>query len=98
MKGTKAQRFLPFAMFGVAAFFYLYEFLLRVAPNVLYEVLTDEFQLNAKSFGILASSYYWSYAALQLPIGAWVDKFGPRRLLTFAILVCAISTILFANT
>ena len=44
MKGTKAQRFLPFAMFGVAAFFYLYEFLLRVAPNVLYEVLTDEFQ------------------------------------------------------
>ena len=85
-------------MLAIAALFYLYEFLLRVAPNVLFTEWVHDFNLDANQFGILSSSYYWSYAILQLPVGALTDKWGPRRLLTFAIFLCALSTGLFALT
>lgn len=89
---------LPIAMFGVATFFYLYEFLLRVSPNVLEQELILTFGLDASTFGLFSSCYYWAYAPLQLPVGAMTDKYGPRRLLTVAILLCAISTIVLAFT
>lgn len=89
---------MPIAMFGVATLFYLYEFLLRVSPNVLEENLIISFGLDAKAFGFFSSCYYWAYAPLQLPVGALTDKYGPKRLLTFAILLCSISTIALAYT
>lgn len=94
----KQPLMLPIAMFCVAAFFYLYEFLLRVSPNVLEKELFLAFGMDARAFGVFTSCYYWSYAALQLPVGALTDRYGPRRLLTFAILLCAGSTHLLAIT
>ncbi|MBI2791545.1 MAG: MFS transporter [Gammaproteobacteria bacterium] len=89
---------MPIAMFGVATFFYLYEFLVRVSPNVLENELILAFNLDAKMFGFFSSCWYWAYAPLQLPVGALTDKYGPRRLLTFAILICAASTLALAYT
>lgn len=89
---------LPIAMFAVATFFYLYEFLLRVSPNVLEHDLFLAFKMDASQFGFFSSCYLWAYAPLQLPVGALTDKYGPRRLLTFAILLCAISTFALAYT
>lgn len=99
MKSRRAMPLLmPIAMFGVATFFYLYEFLLRVSPNVLENEFILAFGLDAKMFGFFSSCWYWAYAPLQLPVGALTDKYGPRRLLTFAILVCALSTFVLAYT
>lgn len=89
---------LPIAMFAVATFFYLYEFLLRVSPNVLEQDLFLAFKIDASEFGFFSSCYLWAYAPLQLPVGALTDKYGPRRLLTFAILLCALSTLALAYT
>ena len=89
---------LPIAMFAVATFFYLYEFLLRVSPNVLERELFFAFKMDASQFGFFSSCYLWAYAPLQLPVGALTDKYGPRRLLTFAIFLCAVSTLALAFT
>lgn len=86
------------AMYSVAVFFYFYEFLLRVAPQPLQPQLERDFNISYADYGKLAAFYYYSYALLQLPIGVFTDKFGPRRLLTFAIFLCASSTLLFAYT
>lgn len=88
----------PVAMFAVAAIFYLYEFLLRVAPGAMYADLMQEFGANATEMGYLSSIYFVSYAVLQLPVGALIDRFGARLLLTLAIIMCAGSTIIFAMT
>lgn len=92
------RRVWPVWMFILAALFYLYEFLLRVSPNVLQGDLIRTFDLDAQTFGFYSSCYYFAYAPLQLPVGALTDKLGPRRLLTFAVLLCALSTILTAWT
>ncbi len=88
----------PGLMFLVAVIFYWYEFLLRVSPSPIFDSLMQEFAIGNSGLGDLYSDYFISYALLQLPAGMLADKFGPRRLLTFAILLCALSTVLFSVT
>ena len=89
---------LPILMFTVATCFYFHEFLLRVVPGAIFSELMEAFTIDATQLGILSSFYFFSYALLQLPVGAWIDRLGPRRPLTVAILLCALSTFLFGHT
>ncbi len=88
-------------MFGitvclVGALFYCYEFLLRILPGTLQSELTAAFgNISATTFGQLAALYYFAYSPMQLPVGMLIDRFGPRRLLSFACLCCAVGSYLF---
>jgi MFS transporter, ACS family, D-galactonate transporter len=51
----------------------------RVNLSVSQQALTDTFGISAVTFGYLSSFYNWPYAALQLPCGLLLDRFGVRR-------------------
>jgi ACS family D-galactonate transporter-like MFS transporter len=61
----------------------------RVNLSVSKDALDAAFGISAVTFGYLSSAYNWTYAALQLPSGLLLDKFGVRR-------VGRLSTILWA--
>lgn len=50
----------------------------RVNLSVAHEALYDEFGLSNAAYGYLLSAYVWTYAALQLPVGVLLDRFGVR--------------------
>jgi MFS transporter, ACS family, D-galactonate transporter len=50
----------------------------RVNLSVAHEALHAEFGLSNETYGYLLSAYVWTYAALQLPIGVMLDRFGVR--------------------
>ena len=83
-------------IWSCAALFYCYQFLLRVAPSVMTHELMADFQVDAAVLGTLTSFYYYAYAGLQVPVGTLLDKYGPRRLLTVAALLCTLGCALFA--
>lgn len=83
-------------IWGCAALFYCYQFMLRGSPNVMAEDLMTAFQVDACSLGILAGCYYNTYSALQVPAGSLMDYFKPRRVVTSAAVVCAFGTLLFS--
>ncbi len=83
-------------IFGVL--FYAYEYYLRVAPSVMAVELKQTFDLGEAAFGYLAAFYYYAYVLMQIPVGLSMDRFGPRRMLTFACSACVLGTYLFANT
>lgn len=89
---------LAWSICGLGAIYYTYEYLLRIAPSVMEPALTAHFNLSATGFGILASMYYYAYVPMQLPVGVLLDRYGPRRLLTIACLICVIGTFMFAGT
>ncbi|AIK97092.1 MFS transporter [Candidatus Odyssella acanthamoebae] len=80
------------------ALFYCYQFILRVAPNVLKDDWERFFSLDASEFGQLVSLYSWSYAAIQLPLGVMLDRFGAGRIIVVASTICALSCFLFASS
>jgi MFS family permease len=81
----------------LAAMFYMYEFILQVSPAVMTNELMHDLNLNAASLGTMAAFYYYSYTPMQLPAGLLYDRFGPRRLITLAVLICAVGALLFGT-
>lgn len=51
----------------------------RVNLSVSRDALQATFGISAVMFGYLSSAYSWTYAALQLPSGLLLDRFGVRR-------------------
>lgn len=83
-------------LFGLTALFYCYEYLLRIGPSVMSTELMQYYGLNALAFGNLFAVYYYIYTPMQIPVGVLLDRFGSRFLLTFATLICALGTFVFA--
>ncbi len=82
---------------GLGALFYCYEYFLRVAPSVMTQELTQSFNIGAPALGNLVAFYYYIYTPMQLPAGLLMDRFGPRRLLALAAIVCAFGSCMFAQ-
>ena len=80
------------AVFLAFAFSYFFSALLRAITATLAPTLTQEFALHARDLGLLAGGYFLGFAATQLPLGAWLDRHGPKRvilgLLGIAVLAC----------
>jgi len=80
----------------LGAMFYCYEYFLRITPSVMSTKLMSAYHINAFVLGNLSAFYYYAYTPMQLAVGVLMDRYGPRRLLTVAILSCAIGSYLFA--
>lgn len=87
----------PFLVFGLGASFYLFQFILRVSPNVLEPDILHDLKADAYNFSLLSAYYYVSYSLLQIPIGMLVDHFGPRRIVTLSIGLCIFGALIFSQ-
>jgi MFS transporter, ACS family, D-galactonate transporter len=58
----------------------LVNFFDRVNISVAYDALRVNWGISAVTFGYLASAYNWTYAALQIPVGIMLDRWGVRRI------------------
>jgi len=65
-----------FVAFWVA---YLLSYLYRTINAVVSPELTRELALGPGTLGLLTSAYFVAFAAVQLPAGVLLDRFGPRR-------------------
>lgn len=86
------------SIYIVATLFLVYEMALQVSPSVMTENLMSAFSIGAGKLGLMASFYYYSYAIMQVPAGLLHDRFGPRRLIAFSALLCAIGAFFFGST
>lgn len=88
---------LPWVICGLGAVFYCYEYFLRISPSVMTSELMSAYDLKGSEVGNLSAFYYHAYVPMQIVVGLMMDRFGPRRLLTFACVMCAIGTYLFSG-
>lgn len=96
-KNSKSFPKIAWLIWGLAAFFYFAQYVLRVVPSVIEADLREIFNISAGTSGLLGGFFYYPYIAMQVPIGALVDKFGARLLLGLAAAACAISAVLFVQ-
>lgn len=90
---TPAHAMVVFAAF---AFAYFFSALIRSVTATLAPTLTQAFQLSASDLGLLAGGYFLGFAATQLPLGAWLDRYGPRRVLACFLCVAVAGCAAFA--
>ncbi len=94
MKPTSSRGTL--IVFAIFAAGYLLSSLLRGVTAALAPLFIAAFQTNPAQLGLLAGAYFASFALLQLPMGAWLDKYGVRLVLMVSLSIAGISCFLFA--
>jgi MFS family permease len=85
------------AVFAVFAFAYFLSALIRAITATLAPTLVQEFALNARDLGLLAGGYFLGFAATQLPLGTWLDRFGPKRVVLGFLSVAVLGCVGFAT-
>ncbi|MGE4240889.1 MFS transporter [Ramlibacter sp.] len=75
------------AVFLAFAFAYFFSALIRAITATLSPTLTVEFRLDAAELGLLAGGYYLGFSATQLPLGTWLDRHGPKKVILGFLLV-----------
>jgi sugar phosphate permease len=88
----------PWLIWGCAAIFYLYQFILRISPSIMADDLMRDLDIHAAAFGMVASFYYYGYVPMQVPAGLLLDKIGVRRPLAFAAILIMTGAFMFAGT
>jgi MFS family permease len=80
------------SVFLAFAFAYFMSALLRAVTATLAPVFSVELGLGAGQLGLLAGTYFFGFAIMQLPLGMALDRYGPKRvlqgLLTLAVIGC----------
>ncbi|MGO8918177.1 MAG: MFS transporter [Stellaceae bacterium] len=88
--GLTARIFLPFA----AGYYLSYVF--RTINAVIAGPLAADISLDASHLGLLTSVYFLAFAVVQLPVGAALDHYGPRRVQGVLLVLAAAGAALFA--
>ncbi|WP_456710937.1 MULTISPECIES: MFS transporter [Bradyrhizobium] len=85
-----ARVFLPFA---AGSYF---SYLFRTINALIASHLSSDTGVGAADLGLLTSVYFFVFAAVQIPIGILLDRFGPRRVQSVLLLLAAVGAGLFA--
>jgi MFS family permease len=88
---TAVEVFLSFS------FAYFLSALIRAITATLSPTLTSEFMLGASDLGLLAAGYFLGFAATQIPMGNWLDRYGPKKVILCFLSVALIGCLAFSR-
>ncbi len=92
----RLPRALAVAAFLAFALSYFFSAVIRAVTATLAPTLTQEFALSPADLGLLAGGYFLGFAAMQLPLGAWLDRFGPKKVILAFLSVAVVGCMAFA--
>ncbi len=86
-----------FAVWGVCALFFLYEFSLRTVTGTFQHPIMYDLNLTTFKFSLVSSTTYLIiYGFMQLPVGLIVDRIGLKKSLLIGCVTCTIAGIGFS--
>ncbi len=91
---TQRQAISVFLVFASA---YFISTLIRAITATLAPTLVAEFALNARDLGLLAGGYFFGFALTQLPLGSWLDRLGPKRVILAFLSIAVVGAFAFSQ-
>lgn len=83
-------------VYGAALAIYVLAVFNRTSLGVAGLLAAERFHIAATQLSIFTMVQLLVYAAMQVPVGALLDRFGPRRLLLTGVTVMTVSQLAFA--
>ncbi|MDA9769353.1 MFS transporter [Candidatus Pelagibacter sp.] len=83
-------------IFLVFAFGYYISNLLRAITATISPELVSEFSLSAGNLGLLGGGYFLGFASVQIPLGYLLDNKGPKKIVSYFLLIAIVGIISFS--
>ncbi len=81
-----------FSILGIA---YILVFFNQMSVAIVANDIMKDLACNATAMGVMASIYFYVYAAMQIPAGLLCDSIGSRKTVSFSLGVAAIGALIF---
>ncbi len=75
---------------------YIVSQFLRNSIGVIAPDLAEQIGLSPAEIGLLSSTFFFAFAAVQIPVGVALDRFGPRLCLLVGAALTVIGAVVFA--
>ena len=82
----------------IGCVFYGFDYLVQVTPSVMTHQLMQHLDITPSGLGLLGAGFFITYAAMQLPAGLLLERYGARKALSLASALCSVGLFLFAHT
>jgi sugar phosphate permease len=83
-------------IFSVATFSFFLSQFYRATNAVIAPQLIQDLSLTTEQLGLLSAAFFYAFAATQIPIGLFLDRVGPRRLMTGLSLIGVVGAVVFS--
>jgi len=90
---AKSKAIIIFLVFALG---YFISNLLRAITATIAPELVSEFNLTSGELGLLGGAYFLGFASVQIPLGYLLDSKGPRKIVSYFLLLSIIGIILFS--
>lgn len=93
MISDKYRRWL---IYLISCLLFMFSQLYRSSIAVISPNLIEELKLDTNDLGLISAAFFYAFAAMQIPVGLYLDKLGARLLMTALSLVSAAGAVVFA--
>ena len=87
-----------YLVFAIISLTYVLVYFHRMCPAVIATDIQNYFGVSGTLLGLLSSAYFYPYAIMQLPAGLLMDSWGPRKTVSFFLILAAIGSVLMGLT
>jgi predicted MFS family arabinose efflux permease len=87
------RRWLIFAL--STSLFFISQFY-RVSNAVIAPLLIQDLSLDTEGLGLMSASFFYAFALTQIPISLFLDKLGPRNLMTALSAIGILGAVIFS--
>jgi sugar phosphate permease len=88
-----SRRWLIFAI--SSSLFFISQFY-RVSNAVIAPMLIQDLSLDTEGLGLISASFFYAFALTQIPISLFLDKIGPRNLMTALSAIGILGALVFS--
>ncbi len=85
-----------FLLVGMLIAIYMTSQFFRNSVNVIGPDLARDYDLDARSLSMVASTFFLAFAVVQIPLGMAIDRFGPKICLIVPAVIAVAGTLMFA--
>jgi sugar phosphate permease len=68
----------------------------RVSNAVIAPMLIQDLSLDTEGLGLISASFFYAFALTQIPISLFLDKIGPRNLMTVLSAIGILGAVVFS--
>jgi len=90
---TKYRRWI---IYFISCLLFVFSQFYRSSIAVITPNLVDELHFDPEELGLISAAFFYSFAAMQIPVGLYLDRVGPRLLMTALSLLAAVGALVFA--
>ena len=93
---TEKWRHYRWVVFTLSALLFFLSQFYRTSNAVIAPELIRDLDLDTEGLGLLSAAFFYVFALTQIPITVFLDRIGPRRLMTGLSLIGVVGAIVFS--